>query len=243
MKRLLRPSAHLILPGLAVLVVLLRPLSVHAQAEPEATGRPTSESAIAAFAVKPPDEASPFFVNRELAREEMRVNAEAELGGAMQPDGNAMYPSIRGSDEGFSRIFLGFFTNMFASVRLGSGPAKEPAEVKVTPPEFSLADRREVEVSYSVRNHSRKILRLDYPTTQRIEILTTDSSGGVLDRWSDDRAFEPKEGIVFVNPGERIVYTDMVPTREMKAGETYEIVADVVGHPEYTASRPVEPSP
>ncbi len=230
--------------GLFGIITLSLPPSVSLAEDVEPKpGRPTAESAIAAFAVKPPDEASPFFVNRELAQEEMRSNAAGELDGAVQPDGNAMYPSVRGADEGASRIFIGFFTNMFASVKLGSRKDAAPAQVAIKPPDFSLADRREVEVVYSIRNDGRKIMRLDYPTTQRIEILTTDSAGKVLDRWSDDRPVEPKEGIVFVNPGERIVYSDAIPTREMKAGETYEVVADVVGYPEFNATAPVEPSP
>jgi len=78
-------------------------------------------------------------------------------------------------------------------------------------------------VTYTIRNNTKNISRLEYPTTQRIDILTYDSKGVVIDRWSDDRAFVPEEGIVVINPKERIEYQEKVPTREMKSGESYRI--------------------
>jgi hypothetical protein len=106
-----------------------------------------------------------------------------------------------------------------------------------------LQDRRDVETTYSVKNNTGKMVRLTFPTSQRIEILTRDANGNVVDKWSDDRAFKPQEGIVIINPKERIEYVEPVPTREMKAGESYSIQTDVVGYPDYTATQVVTPTP
>ncbi|MCX7868534.1 MAG: BsuPI-related putative proteinase inhibitor [Terrimicrobiaceae bacterium] len=205
---------------------------------------PPPEQMAAAFAVRPPDEGSPFFGYREAAREDVVQMAGGEIGGAMLPDGNAQYPTVRGDDRTILQMFTGFFTGMFASVR--NPFVKEPAaaaSLELDPPEFSLADRREVEANFQVANRTRRILRLDYPTSQRIEILTRSPSGEIVERWSDDRAFDQSEGIVFINPGERISYSEKIPTRDMKAGETYTIEAEVAGSQEYRAQVQVTPLP
>lgn len=204
---------------------------------------PTIDETIAAFSVKPPDEMSPFFANRELAKAEQTRSARQVLDGATGPYNTATYPNAS-STNSVGATLSRFFTDMFASIRF-SKPKGGPgtARLEVDPPAFSLNDRREVEVTYSVRNDKKKIMRLDYPTTQRIDIITTDSAGAVVDRWSDDRVFDPREGIVFINPGERIQYTEKIPTREMKAGETYLISGEVAGNSTFTVARPVEPTP
>jgi hypothetical protein len=232
----------------SLLCTLLAAPAAFAQTVPPGAGdkpdRPTAEQSIAAFAVRPPDEASPFFANRALARQEMQGAARAEVQGAMLPDGNAEFPRTRGTDQSAIATFTGFFTNMFSSVRLGFlKPASAAPQLKIEPDQFSLGDRREVEVTYAVINDTRRMMRLDYPTAQRIEILTRNSGGEVIDRWSDDRAFEAEEGIVIINPGERISYAEKIPTREMKAGDTYSVNAEVVGYPDFTATREVVPAP
>lgn len=210
---------------------------------PDPTPKPTLDEAISAFAVQQPDEGSPFFSDREIAKVERRKYATGDVQGATGLNDTAIYPRTD-STSSASTIFGKFFTTMFSSIKIGKlNQAPDPAQLKVEPPTFSMADRREVDVVFSVKNDGKKIMRLDYPTTQRIDIITTDSSGKVLDRWSDDRAFETEEGIVFINPGERIQYSEKVPTRDMKAGEYYEVTADAANNPDYTATRRVLPTP
>jgi len=141
-------------------------------------------------------------------------------------------------------MFTRFFTDMFASVKFGT-LQMEPSTEKLTivPRDFSLQDRRDLETTYTVRNNTGKMVRLAFPTTQRIEIITRDASGTEIDKWSDDRAFKPQDGIVIINPKERIEYNETVPTRDMKAGQSYSIQADVAGYPDYTTTQTVTPSP
>jgi hypothetical protein len=83
--------------------------------------------------------------------------------------------------------------------------------------------------------------RLEFQTDQRIEILTKNPAGAVVDRWSDDRAFRPREGVVVLNPNERIEFIEKVSTRDMRAGETYTIEAKLATQPEFPVSQTVVP--
>jgi hypothetical protein len=218
----------LALPGLAL-----------AQTAPGAkpTPPPSPQQAASAFAVTAPDEGSPFFAEREAAR----ILATQPQAQARQ-DALAVYPKVKNSDDSASAMFGKFFTEMFSSINFRKLRGRRTTEgLTIEPPTFSLADRREVEGTYTLRNNTSKLIRLDYQTSQRIDILTKDANGNVIDRWSDDRAFKPQEGIVILNPKERIEYREKIPTRDMKPGESYTIQAEVIGYPEYTASKPVTP--
>lgn len=131
---------------------------------------------------------------------------------------------------------LGFFGSIFHSVRVGTRPEKIGSQITIDPAVVNLEERRDFTVVFTVTNKTRQMLRLDFPTTQRIEILTRDPAGNVISRWSEDRAFEPKQGILTLNPDEKAEYTARIPTRDMKPGERYEVEAVLVGHPEYTAT-------
>ena len=173
-----------------------------------------------AFAISAPDENSPFFMHPKNSERTRDVDyAGHESGSSL-----AEYPLSRSSDVTVLGQIKGFFGGMFSSVNFGpirKAPTTEKLEVD--PAKFSLQDRREVNVTYTIRNNTKNISRLEYPTTQRIDILTYDSKGLVIDRWSDDRAFQPEDGIVIINPKERIEYQEKIPTREMKAGESYRV--------------------
>lgn len=216
---------------------------LHAQ-QGGATPPQEAEASVDAFALNPTPGSAAFFSGREL--DEGIRRAEDRAGRSQ--DGTYRSVSRPGGDgrsETALSTFTGFFTDMFSSIRLGRHKTAkaEPSSLIIEPSEFSLGDRREVEATYEVRNLSKKIMRLDYPTGQQIEILATDEGGRVVERWSDDRAFEKEESIVFINPRERIQYSEKIPTREMKAGSSYTISAQSVDHPEFNASRPVTPEP
>jgi hypothetical protein len=217
---------------------------VMAQAPEETPEPPTFEEAVQAFSVRPPDEGSPFFADRELARRERRVAASERLTGATGQNQTALYPRVRQRNDTALSTFTGFFTGMFSSVKWN--PFRKRGETKneleVEPPEFSLSDRREVSVKYAIRNDTKKIMRLDFPTTQRVEILTYAPGMELIDRWSEDRSFTEEEGIIFINPGERISYTGQIPTRDMVPYEMNTITAELVGYPDYKAGKQVTPS-
>lgn len=201
----------------------------------------TPQDAAAAFAVQAPDEGSPFFSQREAARYAMSQQGQERR---LAAGATAIYPRSKNSPDSASAMFTSFFTDMFASVKLGSlKKEKTTEELEIEPKEFSLAERRELDASYSIHNNTKKLIRLDYRNGQRIEMLTTDGTGKVMEKWSDDRSFSDQEGVVIINPKERIQYTEKVATREMKAGNSYTVKAEAVGYPEYTVEKTVVPAP
>ncbi|MEI6337899.1 MAG: BsuPI-related putative proteinase inhibitor [Verrucomicrobiota bacterium] len=204
------------------------------------TPKPTLEKGVESFAVSVPDEGSPFFSERLAAKYALTQPGQEQL----KRDAVAVYPRVKNSPDTASGMVRSFFTDMFASVKLGSLRSEETTEkLLLDPADFSVQDLRGLDATYTIRNNTSRVIRLDYTTTQRMEILTKDSTGNLLERLSDDRAFQPKEGIVIINPKERIEYNAKVATRDMKANETYSVQAEVTGYPDYTVTKTVTPAP
>ncbi|CAN5812955.1 hypothetical protein BH09VER1_BH09VER1_33300 [soil metagenome] len=193
-----------------------------------------------AFAMKAPDEGSPFFSEREAAK----VALEKEGTTNTNQNGVAIYPRAKESPNSASAMFTGFFTEMFASVKfktLHNEPTTE--KLKIEPAHFELSKHKELDTIYTVQNNTGKLMRLNFATTQRIDLVTTDASGKVIDKWSDDRATTPQDGIIIINPKERIQYDEKIPTREMKPEQSYTVQSQIVGYPDYTVSKTVVPAP
>ena len=224
-----------------MLLIVLAPGAVLAQAPgAKPTPKPTLQQGVSAFAVQAPDEGSPFFAEREAARYALSQQGQQQS----QQNTVAIYPRVKNSPDSASGMLKSFFTDMFASVNLRSlRTEKTTQKLQLDPENFSVQDRSEVDAVYTVRNNTGKIIRIDYTTTQRIDLQTTDGSGKVLEQWSNDRSFQEQEGIVVINPKERIEYREKIPIRDMKAGESYSIKAEVTGAPDYTAIRTVTPAP
>ena len=226
----------------ALFLAFILPGVLLAQEVPGARPSPTpaTPNPVSAFSVPPPDEGSVFFAERQEAKFTMSREGQA----LYAEDSVATYPRAKGSPDSASTMFTRFFTDMFASIRLGRLRAEPTTQaIKVEPAEFSLAERRELDSTYTVRNNTKKILRLNFNTTQRIDILTFDPSGKITEKWSEDRLFLLQDGVVIVNPKERIEYSEKVATRDMKPLEPYTIKADMVGYPDYSAETIVTPSP
>lgn len=205
----------------AVLILLTTGLIPLAAQEP--VSKPTPLDPVTAFAISPPDENSPFFLDPKNSG---RTRYTDFAGHTADGDSLAEYPKSRNSSDSALGQIKSFFTGMFSSVNIGPiRKAPTTQNLDVSPEKFSLQDRRELNVTYSIHNNTKKITRLEYPSSQRIDILTYDPKGTVVDRWSDDRAFQPEDGIVIINPKERIEYQEKIPTREMKAGESYKVEA------------------
>ena len=127
------------------------------------------------------------------------------------------------------------------SLRIGGkGPALKP-ELKVDPVEFPLAERREVNVVFSVKNTRGKAERLEFSTSQRFDMSVIAPDGKRIFLWSEDRSFEPVIASVVVNPRERIEYEAAVPTRDMQAGGIYRVEAGLTGFPDTTATAQIRP--
>lgn len=128
--------------------------------------------------------------------------------------------------------------------KAGAGSARGQvlqARLHAEPVEFALSGLRESKVTFSVRNTSGQLVRLDFPTRQHLEVTLRDPDGRPLFLWSEDRAFAPEASAVVVNPGERLEFEADVPTRDMVAGRVYTVEAVLPGRPETAASVTLHP--
>lgn len=128
----------------------------------------------------------------------------------------------------------------------GGGDAAAPGDLlapslSAESSDFPLVGRRDVKVVYSLTNTSRRVLRLDFPTAQHLEVVMRSPDGRTLFLWSEDRTFSAESSSVLVNPGERLEFQVAVPTRDMVAGRVYTAEAVLPGYPETSARASLRP--
>ena len=111
----------------------------------------------------------------------------------------------------------------------------------VSPLPIQLSENREVKVSVSLINHTKKYVDLNFPNSQRIEILIRDATGKVVTTWSEDQSFTNDPASVTVDPGERLQYDELLATREMNPGQPYTIEASFPSYPDLKSALKVIP--
>jgi hypothetical protein len=124
----------------------------------------------------------------------------------------------------------------------GAGWRKLSMTMAISPSTVKLPQEKSVAVSVSVTNSSDSAIQLQFPNSQRIEVLVKEEGGKVLSKWSEDQKLSDEEGFLVVNPGEKLDYTATVSTREMVPGKTYVIEAFFPTFDELRASRTVVPT-
>ncbi len=115
--------------------------------------------------------------------------------------------------------------------------------ILVEPAPLKLSEVRTVKVTLQLANKSKRLAQLDFPTTQRIEVLVKDSTGKLIERWSEDQAFQNEPTIVAINPGERLEYAATVATRDLKEGQLYTIEGYFPNYEQLRATKPITPLP
>ena len=93
----------------------------------------------------------------------------------------------------------------------------------VSPLPVKLSEARRLAVTVSLRNKSGKFIHLEFPTTQRIEVLIRNQADKLVTQWSEDQSFSNEASYITINPDERIEYNVSVATRDMTAGQPYTI--------------------
>lgn len=101
---------------------------------------------------------------------------------------------------------------------LDIGLQADPAQIKVS-------EVKQIKVTVTLANHGHKIAQLEFPTSQRIEVLVKSKEGKTIEQWSEDQAFNNEPTMVTINPGERLEYVVNVATRDMVADQTYTVEA------------------
>jgi hypothetical protein len=98
-------------------------------------------------------------------------------------------------------------------------------DLQITPQTVKLSEVRQLSVKVTLANLSRRVIALDFPTTQRIEIYLTNADGEVLTKWSENHAIAEKPATILINPSERIEYDETISTRELTPNKVF--VAEV----------------
>ena len=111
----------------------------------------------------------------------------------------------------------------------------------ISPPHFSLANDGNMTITYRVKNPTRKIIRLNYPTAQRFDIAVKDANGEEIERWSENRVFNHEEGIIFLNPGEHLEYKEKISTAKLTPTERYSVLAEVPDNPGFEVTKTLHP--
>ncbi len=121
----------------------------------------------------------------------------------------------------------------------GWGRPKEPKEPKgrgtnfrqlemglqIEPSLVKLSENRQIKVTLTLTNRGGKLAQLEFPTSQRVEVLLKAKNGQTIEQWSQDQAFTNEPTVVAINPKERLEYSVNVSTRDLVAGETYSVEA------------------
>lgn len=121
------------------------------------------------------------------------------------------------------------------------GNKKLMLSMSVEPHPLKLSETRQMKVVMHVANKSSKLVQLEFPTTQRIEVLVHHSSGKLVEQWSEDRNFANEPGMVSINPGERLEYAITLSTRDLVAGQQYTVEALFPNHESLRLQKNVVP--
>lgn len=116
----------------------------------------------------------------------------------------------------------------------GGSKTKEPKErgtnfrqlemgLLIEPNPVKLAENRQIKVTLTLTNRGGKMAQLEFPTSQRVEVLLKAKSGQTIEQWSQDQAFTNEPTLVTINPNERLEYSVNVATRDLAAGEAYTV--------------------
>lgn len=205
--------------------------SLHSQST-NAGADTVSRGEIRDISVTGPRADSPFYLERQEAKE-----ATAAAGRT----GYGMYvpkPPRTPAGEQISKFFRGMF-----AFGKGAKAGATPMVLNVDPSDFSLAQTPELDVSLKISNARKQEIELLYPDNQRLEVVTKDDSGNVVNRWSEDRVFDQHEGFVAINPEEFVIYAEKIRTSRMKPGQTYTVEASLANQQGYTAVKTVTVKP
>ena len=94
-------------------------------------------------------------------------------------------------------------------------------ELEVPAEPVRLSEVRQLHVKAVLTDIGNAPVSIDFPTSQRIDIQLLSSTGEVLTRWSENRAFTEEFGNLLINPREQIVYDETIATRELQPGRVY----------------------
>lgn len=104
--------------------------------------------------------------------------------------------------------------------------------LQVSPQPVRLSEIRQLEVKVTVSNEGNRMVNLEFPTDQRIEVQLLNSADVVLTKWSENHAIKETPTSVLINPGEHIEYKESIATRDLTPGRVFTAEAFFPKYPE-----------
>ena len=120
-------------------------------------------------------------------------------------------------------------------------PARLAVEMKLTPLPLKLSEANRLKVTLTLVNRTKKLVTLEFPTAQRVEVLVKSAAGKLVEQWSQDQAFAQEVTVVTINPGERVEYVAEVATRDLAAGQSYVVQGLFPNHENLRAEQTLVP--
>ncbi len=115
------------------------------------------------------------------------------------------------------------------------------AALTLAPLPLKLSATNRLKVTLTLANRGKKLVPLEFPTSQRIEVLIKNGAGKTIEQWSQDQAFTNEPTLMTINPSERVEYTVEVATRELTAGQSYRVEGFFPSHDKLRAEQTLVP--
>jgi len=90
---------------------------------------------------------------------------------------------------------------------------------------LKLPETHEFKAMLTLVNRGPQLVQLEFPTSQRIEVVIKTKAGKLVEQWSEDQAFVNEPTLVTINPNERLEYIANMATRDLVVGESYVLEA------------------
>lgn len=94
-------------------------------------------------------------------------------------------------------------------------------DLQVAPQPVRLSEVRQLEIKLTVTNMGTRMIQLDFPTDQRIEIRLLNAADAALTKWSENHAIKEKPASVLINPGEHVEYKENIATRDLTPNKVF----------------------
>jgi hypothetical protein len=104
--------------------------------------------------------------------------------------------------------------------------------LQISPQPVRLSEVRQLEVKLTISNRGNRMITLEFPTDQRIEIYLLNAADSVLTKWSENHAINEKPSSVLINPDETLEYKEMIATRDLTPGKVFTAEVFVPKYPE-----------
>ncbi len=117
--------------------------------------------------------------------------------------------------------------------------------LEISPDKASLSamdtdpSNNKIGFNFHVRNKGARSYTLSFPDSQRFDYEIYSGDGRLLYRWSQDKEFVQVIGSSFINPGERITFSEALPLNKLKSllsPGNYSMTIELSNYPEVVAN-------